>query len=93
MSKFVEELENLLDDEDVLFEPEDKRVRCMAHIINLSVQEALKSLKGVGPEREEEIFDDNSESSVSVIAKVDLILTFIICISIVIIMIYLFVYS
>ena len=40
----------------------------MAHIINLSVQDTLKTLKGTKPNNEEEVLENNN--SVEVIAKV-----------------------
>ena len=50
-------------------------MHCLAHIINLAAQDALSSLKGTGPENEEEILneDDDNESAIalmSVIKKV-----------------------
>ena len=40
----------------------------MAHIINLAAQDALKTLKGTGPNNEEEVLENNNP--VEVIAKV-----------------------
>ncbi len=45
-------------------------MRCLAHIINLAAQDALKSLKGIGPENEEEVL--NNKDPIGVIAKVKL---------------------
>jgi len=55
-------------DENFEFDSDNQRVRCLAHIINLSAQDALKTLKGTGPNNEEEVLENNN--SVEVIAKV-----------------------
>ncbi|CAG7826095.1 unnamed protein product, partial [Allacma fusca] len=36
----------------ILFKKEDKRIRCFAHIINLSCQAALTVIKSIGPRNE-----------------------------------------
>ncbi len=55
-------------DENIEFNSNNQRVRCLAHIINLAAQDALKTLKGTGPNNEEEVLENNNP--VEVIAKV-----------------------
>lgn len=55
--------------ENFVFDSNNQRVRCLAHIINLAAQDALKALKGTGPESEEEVLEDNNNPT-EVIAKV-----------------------
>jgi hypothetical protein len=55
-------------DENFEFDSNNQRVRCLVHIINLSAQDALKTLKGTGPNNEEEVLQNNSP--VEVVAKV-----------------------
>ena len=57
-------------DEGIDFKSENHRVRCLAHIINLAAQDTLKSLKGMGPENEEDILLDSiNENSLGIIEK------------------------
>ncbi|CAB4488750.1 unnamed protein product [Rhizophagus irregularis] len=58
----------MCNENNVTFDTEHQRVRCFAHIINLAAQDALKSLKGTGPDSEEEVL--NNKVPVGVIAKV-----------------------
>ncbi len=55
-------------DENIEFNSNNQRIRCLAHIINLAAQDALKTLKGAGPNNEEEVLENNNP--VEVIAKV-----------------------
>lgn len=55
--------------ENFVFDSNNQRVRCLAHIINLAAQDTLKALKGTGPESEEEVLEDNNNPT-EVIAKV-----------------------
>lgn len=57
------------ENENFVFDSNNQRVRCLAHIINLAAQDALKALKGTGPESEEEVLEDNNNPT-EVIAKV-----------------------
>lgn len=58
----------MCNENDVIFDIKNQRVHCFAHIINLAAQDALKALKGTGPESEEEVLND--KNPVGVIAKV-----------------------
>ena len=52
-------------------------MRCLAHIINLAAQDALKALNGIGPENEEEVLeDDNPIETVAKVIKINLFLIF-----------------
>lgn len=64
----------MCNENNVTFDIEHQRVRCFAHIINLAAQDALKSLKGTGPDSEEEVL--NNKVPVGVIAKVRFIISF-----------------
>jgi hypothetical protein len=73
----------MCNENNIIFDPENQRVRCLTHIINLAAQDALKSLKGTGPDSEEEVL--NNKNPIGVIAKVRfkynlLIFIFIYCI-------------
>lgn len=57
------------ENENFIFDSKNQRVRCLAHIINLAAQDALKALKGIGPESEEEVLEDNN-NPIGVVAKV-----------------------
>lgn len=57
------------EDENFIFDSNNQRVRCLAHIINLAAQDALKALKGIGPESEEEVLIEN-HNSLGIIEKV-----------------------
>lgn len=58
------------ENENFIFDSKNQRVRCLAHIINLAAQDALKALKGTGPENEEEVLEDNHNPT-EVVAKVN----------------------
>jgi hypothetical protein len=58
----------MCNENNIIFDPENQRVCCLAHIINLAAQDALKSLKGTGPDSEEEVL--NNKNPIGVIAKV-----------------------
>ncbi|CAB4483900.1 unnamed protein product [Rhizophagus irregularis] len=63
----------MCNENNVTFDTEHQRVRCFAHIINLAAQDALKSLKGTGPDSEEEVL--NNKVPVGVIAKLRTLVT------------------
>jgi hypothetical protein len=62
-----------IENENFEFDSNNQRVRCLAHIINLSAQDALKTLKGTGPEHEEEVLNDN-DNPLGIIEKVNKII-------------------
>lgn len=68
MNTFFNHFKTMCDENNITFDTKNQRVRCLAHIINLAAQDALKSLKGTGPESEEEVLDD--KNPIGVIAKV-----------------------
>jgi len=70
MNTFFSHFEIMCYEDNIIFDTENQRVRCLAHIINLAAQDALKSLKGIGPENEEEVL--NNKDPIGVIAKVKL---------------------
>ncbi|CAJ0856590.1 1087_t:CDS:2, partial [Entrophospora sp. SA101] len=74
MDKMIREFEQKCNEEDVLFDSENQHVHCLAHIINLAAQDALRSLKWIGPENENEILNEDNDNedataSMSVIKK------------------------
>lgn len=71
MSKMFSKFEIMCENEDIEFNKDDQRVRCLAHIINLSVQNILKELKEEIPENENEILEESdSTNELGVVAKV-----------------------
>ena len=70
MNSFFDYFEEMCEEkENIQFDSKNQRVRCLAHIINLAAQDALKSLKGTGPDSEEEVLENLSNPE-GVIAKV-----------------------
>ena len=72
MNKMFDRLEIICREENIKFDAENQRVRCLAHIINLAVQNILKSLREEAPNNENEILSENTSSisMLGVIAKV-----------------------
>ena len=72
MDKMFNKLEIMFEEENIRFDAENQRVRCLAHIINLAVQNILKSLKEEAPNNENEILGESASSinMLGVIAKV-----------------------
>lgn len=68
MNTFFNHFKTMCNENNIIFDTENQRVRCLAHIINLAAQNALKSLKGTGPDSEEEVL--NNKNPIGVIAKV-----------------------
>ncbi|CAJ0633387.1 3590_t:CDS:2 [Entrophospora sp. SA101] len=62
-------LEQAFCSEGIHFDAGNQRIRCLAHIINLAAQEALKSLKGMGPEKEDDALDEEDDDKINVIKK------------------------
>lgn len=75
MTTFLKKLETLASDNGGAFRFKDFRVRCMAHIINLSCQEIIKSLNGKtttyldGSDSEEEDFSVDNLSFIEKIRR------------------------
>jgi hypothetical protein len=67
--------ESICEYEGFEFIAKNQRVRCLAHIINLAVQNILKTLKEEAPENENEILQENtSTSTLGVITKVSYVI-------------------
>ena len=59
---FIEELEKILKSKSIEFDKEDQHFRCLAHIINLGVQDLLQLLE-IDLENHDILDNDDSESS------------------------------
>jgi hypothetical protein len=73
MDSLFENFEVLCEEEGIEFDTSNQRVRCLAHIINLAAQSALKSLKCLAPEEESSVLNDDDNETMflsSVINKV-----------------------
>ncbi|GBC52400.2 zinc finger BED domain-containing protein RICESLEEPER 2-like [Rhizophagus irregularis DAOM 181602=DAOM 197198] len=70
INKMFSKFESICEYEGIEFIAKNQRVRCLAHIINLTVQNILKTLNEEAPENENEILQENtSTSTLGVIAK------------------------
>ncbi|CAG7699342.1 unnamed protein product [Allacma fusca] len=66
MDTMMEELARLLKENDIVLNPADIRIRCLAHIINLACQASINVLKDIGKKDiEGTIHPDDSEEDVS----------------------------
>jgi hypothetical protein len=79
MDKMIREFEQKCNEEDIWFDSENQHVRCLAHIINLGAQDALSSLKGIGPENENEILNevDDNEDAIALMSVIKKVINFI----------------
>ena len=78
--------EGICEYEEFKFDAKNQQVRCLAHIINLAVQNLLKTLKEEAPENENEILQENSSiQTLGVVAKVRIYLLYYIKLSIILI--------
>ncbi len=63
--------ESICEYEGIEFDTKNQRVRCLAHIINLAVQNILKSLKEEAPNDEDDILEENNSINTSgIVTKV-----------------------
>jgi len=63
-----------LSTEEIEFNEKDQHIRCLAHVINLSAQEALKSLKSAADKNENELLNEkNNQVALGPLNKVSLI--------------------
>lgn len=65
-----------LEEKNITFEPENQRVRCLAHIIDLAAKKALEDLRASGPGDEADIMEETVETEEdlkSIVYKVSLI--------------------
>jgi hypothetical protein len=69
MSKMFSKFEAICEYEGITFDTKNQRIRCLAHIINLAVQNILKSLKEEAPLNENESLENISVNT-GVITKV-----------------------
>ena len=59
----------------ILFDINNQRVRCLAHIINLAAKKVLDNLHALGPEEESiEEVEENEENLSNIIYKVMLLM-------------------
>ncbi|GBB95627.1 hypothetical protein RclHR1_02580010 [Rhizophagus clarus] len=77
MDKMFNKFEYICNYEGIKFDADNQRVRCLAHIINLAVQNILKALKGEAPENENEILQENVSigSILGVVTKLRILIT------------------
>ncbi len=67
---FIRSLEVTCSAEGIEFKAEKQHVRCLAHIINLAVQQALKSLEAEGAATDDELISDDNEVVSEVVSEV-----------------------
>jgi len=71
MDKMFSKFESICGYEGIEFDAKNQRVRCLAHIINLAVQNILKSLKEEAPNDEDDILEENNSINTSgIVTKV-----------------------
>ncbi|GES96419.1 zinc finger BED domain-containing protein RICESLEEPER 2-like [Rhizophagus clarus] len=77
MDKMFNKFEYICNYEGIKFDADNQHVRCLAHIINLAVQNILKALKGEAPENENEILQENVSigSILGVVTKLRILIT------------------
>ena len=63
MDSLFENFEILCEEEGIKFDTSNQRVRCLAHIINLAAQSALKNLKCFAPEEESSVLDEDDDET------------------------------
>ena len=66
---FLRAVEAYLSEKFIHFDSEDRHVRCLAHVINLAVQQVLATLKAIDNNESNENFN---EQTGSLIQKVDI---------------------
>jgi hypothetical protein len=66
-----------LKEKNITFDPDNQRVRCLAHIIDLAAKKALNELQASGPDNEADIMEEDEETEEdlkSIVYKVSWIL-------------------
>jgi hypothetical protein len=66
----VKKLEEYLSDEGIDFNSEHNHIRCLAHVINLSVQSLLSELKAEPTHNNEQELLNKEEKTSNVVSKV-----------------------
>jgi hypothetical protein len=85
MDTMLNALSVKLEETGVTFDPYNDRVRCLAHIIDLSAKKALNDVRGSGPESESDVLEeDDTEEDLrngiyKVVSKVNLFCSVLTC--------------
>ncbi|CAB0030851.1 unnamed protein product [Trichogramma brassicae] len=58
-TKFITELSKILEKDDADFDREDQHFRCLAHVLNLGVQDILKLMEFSGVDSEDDDYDSD----------------------------------
>jgi len=67
----VGELERLLKNDGISWDSSKHHIRCLAHILNLTVKAFLNKLKIAAPSAEQQFMDDSDDENVSDEAKAE----------------------
>ena len=66
---FIYALSDACAEENITFSAKNNHVRCLAHVMNLAVQQLLSALKASAVNENELLNDDYDTSSISVVMK------------------------
>lgn len=71
MNTMMNKISNSLQEKNINFNPNNQRVRCLAHVINLAVKQAIENLY-VSRSDDDDILDETDDSTelISIINKV-----------------------
>lgn len=88
-------LENICQEENILFDAINSHCRCIAHIMNLTVQEILKQIKAGEAQTEDDILNnmDATITAGEIIPKVSLLFYNLLRFSIIIIIIFIIIFN
>lgn len=72
MNTMLNKISNSLHEKSINFNPNNQRVRCLAHIINLAAKQAIENLYAVSLLDNEDILDETNDNTelTSIIYKV-----------------------
>lgn len=72
MNTMLERVSNFLQEKNIYFNPQNQRVRCLAHIINLAAKQAIENLYVSYSDVDDNILDeiDDNIELLSIIKKV-----------------------
>ena len=62
MDTMLNIIQSNLEEKNIIFEPKDQRVRCLAHIIDLAAKKALEDLWASAPADEADIMEETEET-------------------------------